>query len=208
MRVFGSLDDARWGRAGENARRPAVCLSFGLGRSPIRTCGNDEQASSVARAGGWRTGRDQKSPLRRCFKPRPPWRTGCAGFASGCQSSVRSSSDPKILRSARSCSGRLSGLLSGCPPIDTRPQARAKLGKAQLSHFAKACKSFALLSRLSNQKNRKSFRRRRRHYQKSPSVVALSRVPRGERGAPVSPPAAGRGSPPSLTLRRAFPNPP
>jgi hypothetical protein len=34
--------------------------------------------------------RDQKSPLRRCFRPRPPLRAGCAGFASGCQSSVRS----------------------------------------------------------------------------------------------------------------------
>src|ERR1700680_2972446 len=55
---------------------------------PVRTAGNEEQASSVARAGGWRTGRDQKSPLRRCFKPRPSWRTRCAGFASGCRSSV------------------------------------------------------------------------------------------------------------------------
>ena len=33
--------------------------------------------------------RDQKSPFRRCFKPRPPLRTGCAGFASGCRSWVR-----------------------------------------------------------------------------------------------------------------------
>ena len=31
--------------------------------------------------------RDQRSPLRRCFKPRPPLRAGCAGFASGCRSS-------------------------------------------------------------------------------------------------------------------------
>ena len=29
--------------------------------------------------------RDQKSPLRRCFKPRPPLSAGCAGFASGCR---------------------------------------------------------------------------------------------------------------------------
>ena len=33
--------------------------------------------------------RDQKSPFRRCFKPRPPLRAGCAGFASGCRSVVR-----------------------------------------------------------------------------------------------------------------------
>ena len=29
--------------------------------------------------------RDQRSPLRRCFKPRPPLSAGCAGFASGCR---------------------------------------------------------------------------------------------------------------------------
>ena len=89
------------------------------------------------------TGRDQKSPVRRCFKPRPPLRTGCAGFASGCRSSVRGSNDPETLRSSRSRSGRLSGLLSGCPPIDTRPQARAKLGKAQLSDPFRFRKFFA-----------------------------------------------------------------
>ncbi len=43
--------------------------------------------------------------------------------------------------------------------------------------------------------------------QKSPSVVALSRVARGERAMPVSPPAAGRGSPQSPKLWRAIPNP-
>ncbi len=89
------------------------------------------------------TGRDQKSPVRRCFKPRPPLRTGCAGFASGCRSSVRSSNNPATLRSSRSRSGRLSGLLSGCPPTDTRPQARAKLGKAQLSDPIRLRKFFA-----------------------------------------------------------------
>ncbi len=124
-----------------------------MGRSPIRTRGNEKQASSVARAGRWRTGRDQKSPLRRCFKPRPSWRTRCAGFASGCQSSVRSSGNPVTLRSSRSRSGRLSGLLSGCPPIDTRPQARAKLGKPQISDFRRPCKSFARLVRVHDQKN-------------------------------------------------------
>ena len=83
-----------------------------------------------ARAGRWRAGRDQKSPLRRCFKPRPPLSAGCAGFASGCRSGVSELQATADLTSWRSHSGRLSGLLSGCPPTDTRPQARAKLGKA------------------------------------------------------------------------------
>ena len=38
--------------------------------------------------------RDHRSPLRRCFKPRPPWRTGCAGFASGCRSSSERVEEP------------------------------------------------------------------------------------------------------------------
>ena len=67
--------------------------------------------------------RDQKSPLRRCFKPRPPLSAGCAGFASGCRS--------RWLRKLDRFLRRLSGLLSGCPPTDTRPQARAKLGDAR-----------------------------------------------------------------------------
>ena len=84
--------------------------------------------------------RDQKSPLRRCFRPRPPLRTRCAGFASGCRSmfSELRSWRPRVLAdpgSWRSRSGRLSGLLSGCPPTDTRPQARAKLGEGAISLY-------------------------------------------------------------------------
>src|SRR5262249_52825955 len=40
----------------------------------------------------------------------------------------------------RSHSGRLSGLLSGCPPTDTRPQARANLGNLEISGFCRARK--------------------------------------------------------------------
>jgi hypothetical protein len=99
------------------------------------------------------TGRDQKSPVRRCFKPRPPLRTGCAGFASGCRSSVRGSNDTVTSRSSRSHSGRLSGLLSGCPPIDTRPQARAKLGKRQISDLARLRKVFCASRRMLIEQN-------------------------------------------------------
>ena len=59
-----------------------------------------------------------KKSFRRCFKPRRPLRAGFAGFASGCRS--REQGRSLFLR-------RLSGLLSGCPPTDTRPQARAKV---------------------------------------------------------------------------------
>lgn len=66
----------------------------------------------------WRADRDQKSPLRRCFKSRSPLRARCAGFASGYRSDWR-----------------LSGLLSGLPPIGTRPQARANVGRAAMYGF-------------------------------------------------------------------------
>ncbi len=83
---------------------------------PFRTAGKEGQAYSVIRH--WRQ-RYQRGPLRRCFKPRSPLSAGCAGFASGCRSHEQG---------GRSLLRRLSGLLSGCPPTDTRPQARAKLG--------------------------------------------------------------------------------
>jgi hypothetical protein len=51
--------------------------------NPIRTAGKEGQAFSVIRH---LRRHYQKSPFRRCFKPRPPLRAGCAGFASGCRS--------------------------------------------------------------------------------------------------------------------------
>src|SRR5215475_1660457 len=80
--------------------------------------------------------RDQKSPLRRCFKPRPPLSAEYAGFASGCRS--------RVLRKLGRFLRRLSGLLSGCPPTDTRPQARAKLGNQRNKQFELSVKRFAV----------------------------------------------------------------
>jgi hypothetical protein len=62
---------------------PAMLPWIGAG-NPFRTAGKEGQASSVPTFGGPARPR---SPLRRCFKPRPSWRTRCAGFASGCRSS-------------------------------------------------------------------------------------------------------------------------
>ena len=127
--------------------RPAIWLSHSSaalvwsGRSPSARLA---RVNKPLRCRPLEGRRDQKSPLRRCFKPRPPWRAGCAGFASGCRSSVfgaatlatrsRSMIDhiDDDTRALRSRSGRLSGLLSGCPPTDTRPQARAKLGESAI----------------------------------------------------------------------------
>src|SRR5262245_20673159 len=64
---------------------PAHAALDWMGRSPVRTAGKDEQASSVTRAGGGDRQRPRK-PDRRCFKPRPLLRAECAGFASGCRS--------------------------------------------------------------------------------------------------------------------------
>ena len=55
------------------------------GNFPVRTRGNDKQASSVLTFGGPTR---PKKPVRRCFKSRPSLRTRYAGFASGCRLGV------------------------------------------------------------------------------------------------------------------------
>jgi hypothetical protein len=52
------------------------CLGPDEGEDPVPHARQEGQASSVIRhLRRWY----QKSPIRRCFKPRPPWRAGCAG---------------------------------------------------------------------------------------------------------------------------------
>jgi hypothetical protein len=98
--------------------------------------------------------RDQRSPLRRCFKPRPPLSAGCAGFASGCRLSGSELRRPTLSPfgfESRPHSGRLSGLLSGCPPTGTRPQARAKLGERDIVALATRCKIFFAFAEIFSQ---------------------------------------------------------
>ena len=124
---------------------PTMLPSFGWG-DPVRTLGNEKQASSVRTFGG---SARPKKPVRRCFKLRPPWSAGFAGLTlrlpvvvGARQSTARrgihlkrrpEGSTPVDHRSLGSW--RLSGLLSGCPPTGTRPQARAKLGKREIGSF-------------------------------------------------------------------------
>jgi hypothetical protein len=84
------------------------------GRIPFRTPGKIDKPLRLL--GLWRANRDQKSPVRRCFKSRPPF-GGVRRFASGC----------------RFFKGWLTGLLSRSPPTDTRPQARAYWASEVLS---------------------------------------------------------------------------
>ena len=71
-------EERRW------ALHPTMLPWIGWG-FPVRTPGNDKQASSVLTCGGPAR---PKKPVRRCFKPRPPLRAGYAGFASGCRLGV------------------------------------------------------------------------------------------------------------------------
>jgi hypothetical protein len=67
---------------------------------------------------------DQKSPLRRCFKPRPLVENERKPVASDRRSWC--GVDPlRFLTLWGLRPRRLSGLLSGCPPTGTQPQARA-----------------------------------------------------------------------------------
>jgi len=75
-------DRALGTRCRRAALPPRCCL--GLEReNPFRTAGKMDKP---LRCWPLDSQRDQKSPLRRCFKPRPPLSAGCAGFASGCRS--------------------------------------------------------------------------------------------------------------------------
>ena len=82
---------------GHSTRDAALAWS---GKSRSARPARIEQASTVSALEGRR---DQRSPLRRCFKPRPPLSAGCAGFASGCRLSGselrRSSLSPSGLES-------------------------------------------------------------------------------------------------------------
>ena len=74
----------RWGH-GAGARLLSRRCCLGLEReNPFRTAG--KKMDKPLRCWPLDSQRDQKSPLRRCFKPRPPLSAGCAGFASGCRS--------------------------------------------------------------------------------------------------------------------------
>ena len=74
--------ETRWAAMGSSPDDAALDWK---GEAPDRTPGNDKQASSVSTFGGPTR---PKKPVRRCFKPRPPLRAGCAGFASGCRLGV------------------------------------------------------------------------------------------------------------------------
>jgi hypothetical protein len=96
--------------------------SFG-GEKSLPHARQDRQASSVSRPLEGRQRR--KSPVRRCFKSRPPF-GGVRRFASGC----------------RFVKGRLTGLLSRSPPTDTRPQARAYWASLLFGRIARKRKRF------------------------------------------------------------------
>ena len=112
------LRRARIRACGADLRRRDCCLGPDEG-DPVPHCW--QRRTSPFGVPGIGAGSHPKKPFRRCFKPRRQWRAGIAGSppAAG-----RGSKEVQFLP------WRLSGLLSGCPPTDTRPQARAKLGNS------------------------------------------------------------------------------
>ena len=75
------LRDSEIRRCGP-ADAAVCCHGLDWGCAPLRAW-QDGQASSDNRHSRRQT---QKSPIRRCFKPRTPLSAGIAGFASGCRS--------------------------------------------------------------------------------------------------------------------------
>ena len=75
---------ARWRHGGRRASdHPMMLPWIGTGRPRSARLAREDKPLRCRPLEGRR---DQKSPFRRCFKPRPPWRAGFAGFASGCRS--------------------------------------------------------------------------------------------------------------------------
>src|SRR3978361_1235186 len=65
-------------RRGQKLRPNCAAVDW-LGMIPPAHPGHEMKGLFGIRAGWWKAGRDQKSPIRRCFKSRPPLRTRCAG---------------------------------------------------------------------------------------------------------------------------------
>lgn len=112
----------RWRRAdGRGRRAPGSCRGLVWG-NPNRTPGKEKQASSVSACGGPTR---PKKPVRRCFKLRPPWRAGFAGFASGCR--LLSGSGVATWMPAvgiHPCDHRSFKTPGGCPAVDRMPTNR------------------------------------------------------------------------------------
>ena len=110
---------------------PSIAALVRMREIPFRTAGKEGQALSVSPA--FAPAVIQKSPsvvaLSRVASGERDRR-----FASGCRSREQGSA-VLFLR-------RLSGLLSGCPPIDTRPQARAKLGNSANKPLCRDAQAF------------------------------------------------------------------
>ena len=107
-----------------------------IGREdPYRTPGKEKQASSVPACGGPTR---PKKPVRRCFKLRPPWRAGFAGFASGCR--LLSGSGVATWMPAvgiHPCDHRSFKTPGGCPAVDRMPTNRhAATGTCEIGHGA------------------------------------------------------------------------
>ena len=94
-----------------------------IGReNPHRTPGKEKQASSVPTFGG---SARPKKPVRRCFKLRPPWRAGFAGFASGCRLLSGSGVATWIAGSGGSTPTTIDPKTpGGCPAVDRIPTNR------------------------------------------------------------------------------------
>lgn len=107
-----------------------------IGRDdPHRTPGKEKQASSVPAFGGPTR---PKKPVRRCFKLRPPWRAGFAGFASGCR--LLSGSGVATWMPAvgiHPCDHRSFKTPGGCPAVDRMPTNRhAATGTCEIGQGA------------------------------------------------------------------------
>jgi hypothetical protein len=146
--VSGTMNDragVRWRHDAVRAQRPDDAALDWIRENRIRTRGKRNKPLRCRPLEGRR---DQKSPFVVASSYVPRGERGSPVFppAAGCCRVRCRHPDRRLGAPARPASilkpWRLSGLLSGCPPTDTRPQARAKLGKAQIRTLVPSDKYF------------------------------------------------------------------
>jgi len=133
-----------------------LCCRGLVGKAPARTPGNEGQASSVFAPAGGEPAETKKARSVVALSRVPRWERG-APVRLRLPVTVARSGEPSAAPLERgaglfatgketlgsSSPWRLSGLLSGYLPTDTRPQARAKLGKNANMSFELSAQAFS-----------------------------------------------------------------
>lgn len=121
---------ARWRRNAERTRTRVCCRGLD-GKFPSARLAMKDKPLRIARADCWKVSRVQKSPLRRCFKSRPPLSAGCAGSPPAADHGCKERETLKRRIPGEGCSG-LSPLAAGGPLVPLPTDRHTTTGTCDL----------------------------------------------------------------------------